>query len=82
MNKILRAPWHDYTRRCIYMVTLTKNPFVKDFGVLAGDWRIPAGQLGSSFVSTTPIGSAVKKNLAAVLLYRAQCTHIAICTNA
>lgn len=63
MNKILRAPWHDYTRRCIYMVTLTKSPFVKDFGVLAGDWRIPAGQPGSSFVSTTPIGSAVKKIL-------------------
>ncbi len=31
MNKTLRAPWHDYTGRCIYMVTINKNPLTKDF---------------------------------------------------
>lgn len=51
MNKILRAPWHDYTSRCIYMITLNKSPFVEDFGMFAGDYRIPVGQYGSSFVS-------------------------------
>lgn len=60
MNRILRASWHDYTQRCIYMITLNKNPLVKDFGILMGDHRIPVGQKGSSFVSATMIGSAIK----------------------
>lgn len=63
MNKLLRAPWHDYTRRCIYMVTLTKSPLVKNFGTLEGDYRIPAGQAGSPFVSTSETGSAIKEIL-------------------
>lgn len=60
MNKILRAPWHDYTQRCIYMLTLNKSPLVKDFGILCGDYRIPAGQRGSAFVSATETGTAIK----------------------
>lgn len=60
MNRILRAPWHDYHSRCIYMVTINKNPLIRDFGILEGDYRLPINQPGSSFVSTTAIGSAIK----------------------
>ena len=63
MNKILRAPWHDYTSRCIYMVTLNKSPNVKAFGTLEGDCQIPAGQKGSPFVSATEIGCAIKDKI-------------------
>ena len=60
MNRLLRAPWHDYTSRCIYMVTLNKNPMISDFGILEGDYRLPIDHPGSSFVSATAIGSAIK----------------------
>lgn len=60
MNRILRAPWHDYTQRCIYMVTLNKNPQVEDFGMLMGDYRISTGQRGAPFVSASGTGSAIK----------------------
>lgn len=50
MNKILRAPWHDYTQRCIYMVTFNKGPHAEVFGFLEGDYRIPIGQKGSSYI--------------------------------
>lgn len=60
MNGILRAPWHNYTSRCIYMVTLTKSPFAKDFGILTGDYRIPFGEKGSAFVVASELGSAIK----------------------
>lgn len=60
MNRILRAPWHDYTQRCIYMVTLNKNPLGKDFGILCGDYRIPSGQPGSSFIKASKTGTAIK----------------------
>lgn len=63
MNKTLRAPWHDYTGRCIYMVTINKNPLIKDFGLLEGDYRILAGQPGSVFISSSEIGSAIKEVL-------------------
>lgn len=63
MNRILRAPWHDYTQRSIYMITLNKNPLGKDFGILQGDYRFPAGERGSSFVSASVIGSAIKEAL-------------------
>ena len=63
MNRILRAPWHDYTQRCIYMVTLNKNPLGKDFGILCGDYRIPAGQAGSPFIKASATGAAIKDAL-------------------
>lgn len=63
MNQILRAPWHDYTSRCIYMVTINKSPLVKDFGALAGDYRISAGEKGCSFVQASDIGCAIKNVL-------------------
>lgn len=60
MNRILRAPWHDYTQRCIYMVTLNKNPLGEDFGILCGDYRIPDGQPGGSFIKASNTGTAIK----------------------
>lgn len=63
MNRLLRAPWHDYTCRCIYMITINKNPQVEDFGILAGDYHIPADRKGSSFISATSTGSAIKDTL-------------------
>lgn len=60
MNRILRAPWHDYTQKCIYMVTINKNPLGKDFGILCGDYQIPTGQPGSSFIKASTTGAAIK----------------------
>ncbi len=55
-----RAPWHDYRARHIYHITLLKRAEVPDFGSLAGDWRLHSGTRGSSYVSASPIGKAVK----------------------
>lgn len=63
MNRILRAPWHDYTQRCIYMITLNKNPLMENFGILQGDYRIPTGQKGGAFISSTALGKAIKNTL-------------------
>lgn len=60
MNRILRAPWHDYTQKCIYMVTINKNPLGKDFGILCGDYQIPTGQPGAPFIKATETGTAIK----------------------
>ena len=63
MNIILRAPWHDYTQRCIYLVTLNKSPLVENFGSLEGDCHLSAGTKGSSFIRASAVGSAIKKVL-------------------
>ncbi len=63
MNRILRAPWHDYTQRCIYMITLNKNPLMENFGILQGDYRIQTGQKGAAFISSTALGKAIKNTL-------------------
>lgn len=42
------------------MVTLNKNPLGKDFGILCGDYRIPSGQPGSSFIKASKTGTAIK----------------------
>ena len=55
-----RAPWHDYRARHIYHITLLKRAEVPDFGSLARDWRLHSGTRGSSYVSASPIGKAVK----------------------
>lgn len=62
-REIYRAPWHDYQSPCIYMVTMNKAPGVRDFGSLAGDVKIPRGNPGSPFVSTSPTGDAIKSAL-------------------
>jgi hypothetical protein len=62
-NGLLRAPWHDYTERCIYMLTLNKAPLVPDFGSLAGDYWIPHGHKGCPCVVASPVGAAIKEGL-------------------
>lgn len=62
-REIYRAPWHDYQSPCIYMVTMNKAPGVRDFGSLAGDVKIPRGNPGSPFLSTSPTGDAIKSAL-------------------
>lgn len=60
-----RAPWHDYTRRQIYHITLMKSPEAPPFGALAGSWRLPAGTPGRSYIQASPTGRAVKDCLRA-----------------
>lgn len=63
MNKILRAPWHDYTQRSIYMITINKSPISEYFGIIEGDYRLPAGQQGSPFIRASKTGCAIKEVL-------------------
>lgn len=58
-----RAPWHDYTQPRIYHITLMKHPEVMTFGELAGDWRLPRGVRGRSFIEASPLGKIVKSCL-------------------
>lgn len=63
MGKNYRAPWHDYKSRCIYHLTLAKSSEQPPFGTLAGDYRIPVGRPGSSYILSSPLGNAVKDAL-------------------
>ncbi|MDE6378384.1 MAG: hypothetical protein K2K72_06545, partial [Duncaniella sp.] len=58
-----RAPWHDYTSRHIYHITLKKSPGVMPFGTLAGDWRLKPGTPGSSHISASELGKIIKECL-------------------
>ncbi len=58
-----RAPWHDYTQPKIYHITLMKAPGVPPFGYLAGDWRLPAGTYGRSYIKATSLGVVIKNCL-------------------
>lgn len=58
-----RAPWHDYTGRCIYMITLRKAELVEDFGRLAGSHLVPRGERGRSYISASRVGQAIKQVL-------------------
>lgn len=42
------------------MVTFSKSSLIRNFGTLEGDSGIPSGQIGSSFVSPSETGSAIK----------------------
>ncbi|MDE6653877.1 MAG: hypothetical protein K2K37_05770 [Muribaculaceae bacterium] len=55
-----RAPWHDYTQRQIYHITLKKSPEAMAFGMLAGDWRLNPGTTGSSYIQASPLGRIIK----------------------
>ncbi|MDE6685287.1 MAG: hypothetical protein K2J94_08975, partial [Duncaniella sp.] len=63
MSKNYRAQWHNYRSRCRYHITLMKNPKMPPFGHLAGDYRLPIGTTGSSYIKATPLGQAVKAAL-------------------
>lgn len=58
-----RAPWHDYTKRQIYHITLKKRIGVTAFGSLAGDWQVPRGVFGRSYIKASPPGSEIKNCL-------------------
>lgn len=55
-----RAPWHDYTSRQIYHITLSKRPGVSAFGSLSGDWRLTPGTPGSSYIKASSLGRIIK----------------------
>lgn len=55
-----RAPWQDYTKRRIYLITLMKCAGVMPFGELAGDWQLPRGSYGRSYIKASPLGYIVK----------------------
>lgn len=58
-----RAPWHDYTKRQIYHITLRKRAGVMPFGSIAGDWRLPPGTIGRSYTKASPLGAIIKSCL-------------------
>ncbi len=58
-----RASWHDYTSRCIYHITLLKHPDAPFFGSLAGDYQMPIGTPGSSYIISSDTGKAIKQSL-------------------
>lgn len=58
-----RAPWHDYTARCIYHITLMKHPDAPSFGYLSGDYRLPPGIPGCSHIVASEAGRAIKQVL-------------------
>ncbi|MBD5194450.1 MAG: hypothetical protein HDS87_01805 [Bacteroidales bacterium] len=55
-----RAPWHDYRKRQIYLITLKKRKDVSNFGCIAGDWRLPKGSYGRSYLKASPLGAVIK----------------------
>ncbi len=63
MSGNYRARWHNYRSRCIYHITLLKNPTMPSFSSLSGDWRIPVGNRGSSYIASSPLGRSVKAAL-------------------
>lgn len=56
-----RAPWHDYTSRCIYHITIRKRSDIADFGHITGDYRLRPGLPGSPYLEASAIETAVKK---------------------
>lgn len=58
-----RARWHDYRSKCIYHITLMKDPAVEAFGRIGGDWRIAPGNPGSSYLVASPTGRKIKEAL-------------------
>lgn len=58
-----RAPWHDYTSRCIYHFTLMKHSAAPSFGSLVGDCHLPIGSPGSSYIRASEVGIAIKQSL-------------------
>lgn len=63
MGKNYRAPWHDYMSKCSYHITLMKSPQMPPFGRLAGDFHLPIGTPGSSYIKASPLGKVVKSAL-------------------
>lgn len=58
-----RSRNHDYKSKSIYHITMVKATNVGYFGQLAGDFHLPAGSQGSSYIKASPIGQAIKEAL-------------------
>ncbi|MDE7381760.1 MAG: hypothetical protein K2N03_06510 [Muribaculaceae bacterium] len=58
-----RAPWHDYTKRQIYHITLKKRREVIPFGSLAGNPQLPMNAIGRSYIKASSLGAIIKDSL-------------------
>jgi len=59
-NQIMgRAFHHDYTKKCIYHITLKKRPGIPDFGELAGT-------LPDVFIRRSMLGNVIADNIATI----------------
>lgn len=52
-----RAPWHDYRRKWIYLITINKAPGISDFSTLAGS---PDSHDNPPHSKPTPLGKIIK----------------------
>ncbi|MBD5288751.1 MAG: hypothetical protein HDS28_06800 [Bacteroides sp.] len=58
-----RAFWHDYRSRSIYFITINKRAESPSFGVLAGDWKAPAGSSLYPCIKRSPLGVEVLRQI-------------------
>ncbi|MCR5180978.1 MAG: hypothetical protein K6C30_07165 [Bacteroidaceae bacterium] len=54
-----RAPWHDYSQPCLYMVTLCTEGRLPLFGELAGDLCAPRGSAAFPHIVLSPLGRSI-----------------------
>lgn len=63
-----RANWHDYTSRCIYMITMVKSPEIPRFAEFCPTEMLPENIISKAVSNThsiviTPTGSLVKNKI-------------------
>lgn len=73
-SMLRRANWHDYSSRCVYMITFYKNPDMPVFSTLIGTIGIDK-EIGTKL---TPIGNAILKGF---YQFNADYPDIEVCTN-
>lgn len=62
-NGCLRAPWHDYRSRCIYMITINAAPGMPPFSTLAGR---PGDHYHPPLCVRTEIGEIIHNEISAI----------------
>lgn len=63
MSNNYRAPWHDYSGKGIYHITICKEAGVEDFSAIVGDARLAVGMHGSAAPKYTRTGCAISRCL-------------------
>lgn len=63
MSNNYRAPWHDYSGKGIYHITMCKAPGVANFSAIVGNPRLAVGETGSAAPKYSPIGCAISRCL-------------------
>lgn len=63
MSNNYRAPWHDYSGKGIYHLTICKEAGVENFSAIVGDARLAVGIPGSAAPKYGPIGCAISRCL-------------------